>query len=65
MSQNPRRLYRLIAITIPLGLIINELVSNSFKYAFAGRKTGTITVDLKKANGSYTLVVGGRNELYY
>jgi two-component sensor histidine kinase len=29
---------------IPCGLIINELVSNCFKYAFFGRSTGTVNV---------------------
>ncbi len=29
---------------IPLGLIINEVISNSLKYAFKGRKEGTIIV---------------------
>lgn len=32
---------------VPLGLLINEVISNSFKYAFAGRSTGTITVHIK------------------
>ena len=31
---------------IPLGLLINEIISNSFKYAFKGRSTGTIIVHL-------------------
>jgi two-component sensor histidine kinase len=31
---------------VPLGLLINEVISNSFKYAFVGRETGTITVHL-------------------
>ncbi|HOZ41087.1 MAG TPA: sensor histidine kinase [Flavobacteriales bacterium] len=31
---------------IPLGLIINEIISNSLKYAFRGRKEGTILVHL-------------------
>jgi two-component sensor histidine kinase len=29
---------------IPMGLIVNELVSNSLKYAFVGRDTGTIVL---------------------
>lgn len=32
---------------IPLGLMINELVSNCFKHAFEGRMRGKITVELK------------------
>ena len=31
---------------VPLGLLINEVISNSFKYAFQGRDTGTILVHL-------------------
>ncbi len=34
---------------VPLGLLINEVISNSFKYAFQGRDGGTILVHL---NGS-------------
>jgi PAS domain S-box-containing protein len=34
--------------TVPLGLIINELISNSFKYAFLGRDNGEILVTLCK-----------------
>lgn len=33
-------------IAIPCGLIINELLTNSLKYAFIGRETGKITVRL-------------------
>jgi two-component sensor histidine kinase len=31
---------------VPLGLLINEVISNSFKYAFLGRNSGTIIVHL-------------------
>ncbi len=33
---------------IPLGLVLNELVTNSFKHAFPNKKEGTITVILQK-----------------
>jgi two-component sensor histidine kinase len=33
-------------MAIPMGLIINELVTNSLKHAFAGRTQGKITVNL-------------------
>lgn len=37
-----------IDVAIPCGLIINELVSNSLKYAFEGRKKGNLTVRLQE-----------------
>jgi len=38
---------------IPLGIIINELVSNSLKHAFAERDSGEISISLKRdENGS-------------
>ena len=48
-----------IDTAIPLGLIINELLTNSFKYAFPGDKGGEIFVELHAAGpGKYVLTVG-------
>jgi len=47
-----------IDTAIPCGLIINELVSNSLKYAFKDGRTGTVTVSMIKDNGVYMLQVG-------
>jgi two-component system, sensor histidine kinase PdtaS len=33
---------------IPLGMILNELISNALKYAFAGREKGDIWINMKK-----------------
>jgi PAS domain S-box-containing protein len=33
-----------INVAMPVGLLVNELLTNSFKYAFKGRGKGTITV---------------------
>jgi PAS domain S-box-containing protein len=48
-----------IDTAIPCGLIINELVSNSIKYAFPDGRNGTIRIELKKASGKsfYILTV--------
>lgn len=43
--------------SIPCGLIINELVSNSFKYAFESGRPGKINVELNSDGDMYTLIV--------
>jgi len=42
---------------IPCGLIVNELVSNSFKHAFNGLDEGTISIDLGRKDGNIALSV--------
>jgi len=43
---------------IPCGLIINELVSNSLKFAFSGKRSGSIQVKLDdNKKGKYILIV--------
>ncbi len=46
-----------ISKAIPVSLIINELISNSIKYAFPNDRRGTVLVELRKAGDRYTLVV--------
>ncbi len=47
-----------IDTAIPLGLIVNELVSNAFKYAFREMEKGELRVEIKKHDGeSYKLKV--------
>jgi len=41
----------------PLGIIINELLTNIMKYAFNGRDTGLITVNATNSTGHVTLFV--------
>jgi len=44
--------------SIPCGLIINEVVSNSLKYAFQGREKGVIRIEFSKlADGKLKLIV--------
>ncbi|GAB4231147.1 MAG: hypothetical protein Tsb0034_03350 [Ekhidna sp.] len=47
-----------IDTAIPLGLILNELISNAFKYAFQGMKKGKLSVVLKRIDvGQLELLV--------
>lgn len=45
---------------IPCGLILNEMLSNSLKYAFKGKSKGTLKItfnDLKKSKKQFELIV--------
>jgi two-component sensor histidine kinase len=42
-----------IDIASPCGLVITELLTNSFKYAFPGDRAGLITIRLRKENESF------------
>jgi two-component sensor histidine kinase len=46
-----------ISQAIPLGLILNEAVTNAFKYAFPDNKTGEIFVGLTKTGNNTELVI--------
>lgn len=43
---------------IPLGLILNEIACNTFKYAFEKGEKGTFYLSLTEENGKYLLIVG-------
>jgi two-component sensor histidine kinase len=47
-----------VNVAMPAGLIVNELLTNAFKYAYNGRGTGTITLRcLREAEINYPIVV--------
>jgi len=46
-----------IETSVPLGLIITELVSNSLKYAFPNNHMGELTVSLKNLGEGYELII--------
>jgi PAS domain S-box-containing protein len=50
-------LYVDIAIAMPCGLVVNELVTNALKHAFVGRAPGHIGVRAKSVDESIELVV--------
>ena len=40
---------------VPLGLIVNELATNAFKYAFNNKPSGSFSIFLSEDDGTYTL----------
>jgi two-component sensor histidine kinase/HAMP domain-containing protein len=41
---------------VPLGLLLNELITNSFKHAFKGRDAGHIKLTIAAQDGAYDLI---------
>lgn len=46
-----------INTAIPLGLIANELITNSLKYAFADGKDGLVDIEFKKVDHTYIFII--------
>lgn len=47
-----------IDLSIPLGLLINEIMSNSFKHAFPGGNNGKILISVKKlSNNDFEMII--------
>jgi PAS domain S-box-containing protein len=46
-----------INVAMPVGLLVNELLTNAFKYAFDGRESGTLTVRCLQERDDYYRVV--------
>jgi two-component system, sensor histidine kinase PdtaS len=46
-----------VSQAVPIGLILNEAITNSLKYAFPGGQNGVITVSLTTDSGSYLLII--------
>ncbi|MEP1151225.1 MAG: histidine kinase dimerization/phosphoacceptor domain -containing protein [Balneola sp.] len=44
-----------ITEAIPIGLLLNELITNSFKYAFNGNNEGSITIKLSETEKRITI----------
>ena len=51
------QIYLDINTSIPLGLVVNELVSNAIKHGFDGRMNGEIKIEFRKTHDKYTLSV--------
>jgi PAS domain S-box-containing protein len=51
LKLNLEQVYLGMDTAIPLGIIVNELVSNSLKHAFQSMRKGEISISLKKTEG--------------
>ncbi|HEX8529492.1 MAG TPA: sensor histidine kinase, partial [Cytophagales bacterium] len=47
-----------VTLAVPLGLIINEAITNAFKYAFPDGRSGTVTLNLYRlSRKTYQLTI--------
>lgn len=46
-----------VETAVPLGLIVNELATNAFKYAFFGSNKGSFSISLRKYENQYVLKI--------
>jgi two-component sensor histidine kinase len=42
---------------MPTGLVVNEIMTNAFKYAFSGRESGTVMVHCLRQGNSCSVLV--------
>ena len=53
----PEGLYLDIESAVPVGLILNELITNALKYAYRERESGTLFIDFTEKENSYLLSI--------
>ena len=56
LTMDIRDIFLAIDTAIPIGLIINELISNSLKYAFPGGRNGEISVAIHRQDRTLTIL---------
>ncbi len=44
-------------LLVPVGIIVNEILTNVMKYAFTGRESGLIEITVKEISGNVTLTI--------
>lgn len=50
---NIKKIYLEMANAMPFGLLLNELITNSYKYAFQNKDRGNIWISISKNNNDY------------
>jgi len=51
-----------VDIAVPMGLIINELISNALKHAFLNSNEGELSINIKEANNQLELIVADNGQ---
>ncbi len=46
-----------VKLLSPIGIIVNELITNMMKYAFTGRKNGLINISAKKKEQTFQIII--------
>lgn len=46
-----------INVAMPVGLLVNEMMTNAFKYAFSGREGGAVTLQCRYEDGLFHVVI--------
>jgi two-component sensor histidine kinase len=46
-----------IETAVPCGLLINELLTNTYKHAFPDNQKGVVSVSFTRDDGTYTLII--------
>jgi two-component sensor histidine kinase len=54
---NPGEVFLPVDQALPCALVINEILSNTYKHAFKGRKTGTIEISALQVNGQIRITI--------
>jgi two-component sensor histidine kinase len=55
---NVKRIFFDINTAIPVGMLANEIISNSLKHGFPGGRKGEIYIDLQSTKDNYILKIG-------
>lgn len=62
LNMNLENLMVDINTTVPLGLIVNELITNSMKHAFVDEAGGEINITFYKKSDEFTLIIADNGE---
>jgi PAS domain S-box-containing protein len=54
---NPEEVFLPVDQALPCALVVNEILSNAYKHAFKGRKTGTIEISAVQVNGQIRITI--------